>query len=247
MYSLVFTTRMKKDLKLMKKRGKDINKLENILNILLSGEELALELSTKGFQISSRTIYSYELGQRQPNSAFLQALTKYYGINAEWLLNGFGDMYSSQNSYSASDCDFSNVIFIPLIDLSVSAGYGTLIEERAKTKDFIAFAKSWLTNITVTSPEHLILFTVKGDSMKGEFDDGDMVLINDLNNELNNDGTYVVSIDDKLYVKILQRFPGNKVQIISKNSKYKPYTIDLNTEQFNIVGKVIWSGVRTYI
>lgn len=40
MYTLVFTTRMKRDLKLMKKRGKDISKLETVLNILLSGAEL---------------------------------------------------------------------------------------------------------------------------------------------------------------------------------------------------------------
>lgn len=40
MYTLVFTTRMKRDLKLMKKRGKDIFKLETVLDILLSGKDL---------------------------------------------------------------------------------------------------------------------------------------------------------------------------------------------------------------
>lgn len=40
MYSLVFTNRMKRDLKLMKKRGKDIIKLEVVLDILLSGKAL---------------------------------------------------------------------------------------------------------------------------------------------------------------------------------------------------------------
>lgn len=40
MYSLVFTNRMKRDLKLMKKRGKDLDKLEKVLDILLSGDDL---------------------------------------------------------------------------------------------------------------------------------------------------------------------------------------------------------------
>lgn len=40
MYSLVFTNRMKRDLKLMKKQGKDINKLEEVINILLTGNDL---------------------------------------------------------------------------------------------------------------------------------------------------------------------------------------------------------------
>lgn len=40
MYELVFTNRMKRDLKLMKKRGKDMDKLEVVLDILMSGEDL---------------------------------------------------------------------------------------------------------------------------------------------------------------------------------------------------------------
>lgn len=40
MYSLVYTNRMKKDVKLIKKRGKDIQKLADVLDILLKGEDL---------------------------------------------------------------------------------------------------------------------------------------------------------------------------------------------------------------
>lgn len=40
MYKLVFTSRMKRDVKLMKKRGKDLNKLQTVLEILMSGSEM---------------------------------------------------------------------------------------------------------------------------------------------------------------------------------------------------------------
>jgi len=40
LYELVFTNRMKRDLKLMKKHGKDMDKLEVVLDILMSGEDL---------------------------------------------------------------------------------------------------------------------------------------------------------------------------------------------------------------
>ena len=40
MYQIVYTNRMKKDAKLMKKRGKDMNKLVNILSLLASGNPL---------------------------------------------------------------------------------------------------------------------------------------------------------------------------------------------------------------
>ena len=40
MYKIVYTNRMKKDAKLMKKRGKDMGKLVNILSLLASGDPL---------------------------------------------------------------------------------------------------------------------------------------------------------------------------------------------------------------
>ncbi len=40
MYKIVYTTRMKKDAKLMKKRGKEMDKLINVLSLLASGNPL---------------------------------------------------------------------------------------------------------------------------------------------------------------------------------------------------------------
>jgi phage repressor protein C with HTH and peptisase S24 domain len=38
--------------------------------------------------------------------------------------------------------------------------------------------------------------------------------------------------------------PGNKVQVISKNTKYAPFTVDLDSEYFQIIEKVVWSGSK---
>ena len=40
MYKIVYTNRMKKDTKLMKKRGKDMQKLINVLSLLANGNSL---------------------------------------------------------------------------------------------------------------------------------------------------------------------------------------------------------------
>ena len=40
MYSLVYTNRMKRDVKLMKKRGRDLDKLIEVLDTLLKGDDL---------------------------------------------------------------------------------------------------------------------------------------------------------------------------------------------------------------
>ncbi len=40
MYKIVYTNRMKKDAKLMKRRGKDMQKLVNVLSLLANGKSL---------------------------------------------------------------------------------------------------------------------------------------------------------------------------------------------------------------
>lgn len=43
MYKIVYTNRMKKDVKLMKKRGKKIEKLVSVLSLLASGNPLPVQ------------------------------------------------------------------------------------------------------------------------------------------------------------------------------------------------------------
>lgn len=43
MYKIVYTNRMKKDVKLMKKRGKDMEKLVNVLSLLANGNPLPVQ------------------------------------------------------------------------------------------------------------------------------------------------------------------------------------------------------------
>lgn len=43
MYKIVYTNRMKKDAKLMKKRGKDMNKLIHVLSLLANGNPLPVQ------------------------------------------------------------------------------------------------------------------------------------------------------------------------------------------------------------
>lgn len=43
MYKIVYTNRMKKDVRLMKKRGKDIRKLVTVLSLLANGNPLPVQ------------------------------------------------------------------------------------------------------------------------------------------------------------------------------------------------------------
>ena len=55
----------------------------------------------------------------------------------------------------------------------------------------------------------------------------------------NNQGYW---LDDSLYVKRLQILPGRKLKVKSDNLNYDPFEVSLDTDNFHIVGKVIWAG-----
>ena len=215
--------------------------------ISLSIEKMANELTENGYSITFKTISGYENAFRQPSVQFLTGLTKVYDANPNWLLTGNGEMFlNKEKEYSIpQNLNFEDITFIPHVDLKVSAGYGSISDEINMTKDYMAFLKEWIFKNVHVSAESLVLFTVNGDSMDSptsQIKDGGLILVDKSITEFKNDGVYVIALDDALYVKRLQILPGRRLKVKSDNLNYDPFEVALDTDNFHIVGKVIWAG-----
>ena len=215
--------------------------------ISLSIEKMANELTENGYSITFKTISGYENAFRQPSVQFLTGLTKVYDANPNWLLTGNGEMFlNKEKEYSIpQNLNFEDITFIPHVDLKVSAGYGSISDEINMTKDYMAFLKEWIFKNVHVSVESLVLFTVNGDSMDSptsQIKDGGLILADKSITEFKNDGVYVIALDDALYVKRLQILPGRRLKVKSDNLNYDPFEVALDTDNFHIVGKVIWAG-----
>ena len=215
--------------------------------ISLSIEKMANELTENGYSITFKTISGYENAFRQPSVQFLTGLTKVYDANPNWLLTGNGEMFlNKEKEYSIPrNLNFEDITFIPHVDLKVSAGYGSISDEINMTKDYMAFLKEWIFKNVHVSVESLVLFTVNGDSMDSptsQIKDGGLILVDKSITEYKNDGVYVIALDDALYVKRLQILPGRRLKVKSDNLNYDPFEVALDTDNFHIVGKVIWAG-----
>ena len=215
--------------------------------ISLSIEKMANELTENGYSITFKTISGYENAFRQPSVQFLTGLTKVYDANPNWLLTGNGEMFlNKEKEYSIpQNLNFEDITFIPHVDLKVSAGYGSISDEINMTKDYMAFLKEWIFKNVHVSAEFLVLFTVNGDSMDSptsQIKDGGLILVDKSITEFKNDGVYVIALDDALYVKRLQILPGRRLKVKSDNLNYDPFEVALDTDNFHIVGKVIWAG-----
>ena len=215
--------------------------------ISLSIEKMANELTENGYSITFKTISGYENAFRQPSVQFLTGLTKVYDANPNWLLTGNGEMFlNKEKEYSIpQNLNFEDITFIPHVDLKVTAGYGSISDEIKMTKDYMAFLKEWIFKNVHVSAESLVLFTVNGDSMDSptsQIKDGGLILVDKSITEFKNDGVYVIALDDALYVKRLQILPGRRLKVKSDNLNYDPFEVSLDTDNFHIVGKVIWAG-----
>lgn len=97
----------------------------------------------------------------------------------------------------------------------------------------------------ISSPQNLSFITGKGDSMEPTYRDGDILLIDTGIRQHDLDAIYVLYLNDKMYIKTLQRQPDGSILMISDNPKYKPYEIKA-TDQVDVQGRVIlaWNARR---
>jgi phage repressor protein C with HTH and peptisase S24 domain len=83
---------------------------------------------------------------------------------------------------------------------------------------------------------------VNGDSMVPTLEDGDMILVDMSQQQVNREGIYLITTEDGLVTKRLKS-DKNAIQVISDNPDYPSWTIDpQNAEQYRVAGKVIWNG-----
>lgn len=204
------------------------------------------ELTKQGFKITAPTVYGYESGQRQPSVSYISGLVKVYDANPFWLLQGVGEMFVSDEDKSKanmpSNVDLSNTVFIPVVNMDLSAGFGSLTEEIETTKDFISFGKDWIKKHICANVNDLVIFTVRGDSMDGgnsRIKNGSLIIVDTSVKAYINDGIYAIRIENALFVKRLQYMPG-KILVKSDNPIYQSFEVDLKTDNVNIIGAVVF-------
>ena len=130
-------------------------------------------------------------------------------------------------------------IQLPVFDVLVSAGNGTLMPDFVETKYFQTYRQEWFDKEGV-KPAEVRVMMVHGDSMNPLLYDGDKVTIALKKTRITNGGVYVILVGDagdEARVKRLFKQADGRVRIVSDNPDK-----DLYPDEYMDAGMVIVLG-----
>jgi phage repressor protein C with HTH and peptisase S24 domain len=138
---------------------------------------------------------------------------------------------------------------IPVYDVVASMGLGAAMPDYDTVVDNLRLTKTWVQRHIpgASHTSNLAVISGYGDSMKPTFDDGDILLVDRAVHTLTLDAVYVLSFNDQLFIKRIQRRPDGSVAIISDNKVYDPIVVpSKEKDSIQVLGRILfaWNGKR---
>ena len=197
---------------------------------------------------SSQTLNNWEK-RGISNKGMLNA-QRLIGCSAAWLETGEGPANESTRVHTSSvnlySQTYSNIksIPVPIFDAAGSMGIGELQPENDTVTASVWLSDKWIKkhiSSNISSKENLAIITGYGDSMLPTFDDGDVLLIDTGIKSISADGVYVLSANNKIYIKrVRQRFDG-QYEISSDNPAIKTIDVLNGDHEISVHGRVVWA------
>ncbi|QIL73582.1 helix-turn-helix transcriptional regulator [Diaphorobacter sp. HDW4B] len=176
------------------------------------------------------------------NSFAAQAL----GVSSDWLATGKGDMKKFERAgvgqLSPAPQAGKPTVVVPLLANAASMGPGNDVLEHDVMTGDLHLNEEWIAQRVRPSTLSALRFIHGyGDSMKGTFNDGDIMLVDTGVKIVDIDGVYVLSAHDRLFIKrVRQRWDG-KFEISSDNPGIKTSDILDGREELDVRGRVLWA------
>lgn len=209
--------------------------------------KLTRNVASEKIGVSPSTLQAWEdESGRLPNAWEMMRIAEIYNVTIENLYSGGEDNFkpaaANIKDTLGNSVDVEDFVFIPRYNVQASAGPGADVSIE-NIMHPMSFRKYWINNVLGVCAKSLIVIGVKGDSMAGEINNGDIILINKDDTNLLN-GIYVIRIEGDLIVKRIQRLPGGIIKVISANKEYESFEIDTNNPpvDFEAIGRVVWHG-----
>ncbi|EMJ5171315.1 helix-turn-helix transcriptional regulator [Klebsiella aerogenes] len=199
--------------------------------------------------VSQAAIQKIETGKANQTTKLVE-IANALGVQPEWLSSGEGVMNTGgehsaqiQSRNSASD-----TFRVDVLDLTVSAGPGIINNEFIEILRSVEYSEADARQMfNGRNPDQIRIINVRGDSMSGTIEPGDLLFVDISVQRFDGDGIYAFLYDETAHVKRLQMMK-DKLIVISDNKTYVPWE-PIEKDEMNrvfVFGKVIGSMPQTY-
>lgn len=197
--------------------------------------------------VSQAAIQKIETGRAAQTTKLLD-IAKALRVRPEWLSSGTGAMRADGEDDKKPSHINHDVFRVDILDLAVSAGPGIVNQEFVEILHSVEYAPAEARHMfDGRKAENIRIINVRGDSMSGTIEPGDLLFVDISVKSFDGDGIYAFLYDDTAHVKRLQKMK-DKLLVISDNKSYAAWD-PIEKDEMNrvfIFGKVIGSMPQTY-
>ncbi|EIY2679061.1 MULTISPECIES: S24 family peptidase [Klebsiella/Raoultella group] len=197
--------------------------------------------------VSQAAIQKIETGRAAQTTKLLD-IAKALRVRPEWLSSGTGAMRADGDDDKKPSHINHDVFRVDILDLAVSAGPGIVNQEFVEILRSVEYAPAEARHMfDGRKAENIRIINVRGDSMSGTIEPGDLLFVDISVKSFDGDGIYAFLYDDTAHVKRLQKMK-DKLLVISDNKSYAAWD-PIEKDEMNrvfVFGKVIGSMPQTY-
>lgn len=143
------------------------------------------------------------------------------------------------NAARSSEDEF---VTVPRIDVRLSAGAGQVAYSEDVTSR-LSFRADFLRSAG-SGPEHSVSTQVDGRSMEPTLPDGSIVLLNLKAKSIVDGRIYAYRYDGELKLKRLHKLKDGRIAAKSDNPEFEDAILDGASDDFEIIGRAFWMGVK---
>lgn len=188
------------------------------------------------------------------SSGLIISIAKAFKVDVSFLTDGKEQVISKMPSLD--DCvivggekagqrpDPSEYVMIPCYDVHASCGVGIDVNE-VNIVDGMPFPVAMAKAYNLPDPHYLAVIQATGESMQGTIEDGQLLMVNTLDNEPKNSKIYLICLDGKLFIKRLIYTPDGWIMRSDNPDKnsYPDFVLSPDKfDQLDIQGRVVWRG-----
>ena len=221
--------------------------LSERLKIAMREAGLTQAALAKRAGVSQAAIQKLTAGTAKSTTRLIE-ISQALSVRPEWLGDEDGPMRPNGTVLPEFDGGSKGIFKINVLDLEFSAGPGVINREFVEVLRSVEYSDEDARRMfDGRKAESIRIINVRGDSMSGTIEPGDLLFVDVSIKNFDGDGIYAFLYDETAHVKRLQMMK-DKLIVISDNKTYVPWE-PIEKDEMNrvfVFGKVIGSMPQTY-